>query len=278
MAREPPSAPGLSITPTELKERTEEGDFVMLSIPTDPECVEFMRALRPFLSPSGQAAVDEVLGTLKIVSVARTFASSLQSDARAPGRQGEPVRVEKRILDLLAKLGSSDIDLESIAASLSDQLAESSHRRSPGARRGARGEGLTGIISEIVRQIGRGMSQKAPEQPDGDDEGGEPGVGKEDEKDATKVEGPNGVSDSPLPKLFQMLAGVAGAGGARPQQAPQSRQRGGQEPGEAPDDKRQGTSDEANDETRGFEREKEDLRSFRRRMAARRHRDFRPRR
>lgn len=250
----------------------------MLSIPTDPECVEFMRALRPFLSPSGQAAVDEVLGTVKIVSVARTFASSLQSDARSPGRQGEPVRIEKRILDLLGKLGSSDIDLESIAESLSDQLTESSRKRSTGARRSGRGESLTGIIGEIVRQIGRGMSKKAADQPDAEEKHDEPAAETEDGKEAMEAEGPKGADDNPLPKLFQMLAGMAGAPGASPQPGSQPGQQSKEKAEEVLDDHPQEASGEQDDEVHGFEREKEDLRSFRRRMAARRRRDFRPRR
>lgn len=249
----------------------------MLSIPTEPECVEFMRALRPFLGPSGQAAIDEVLGTIKIVSVARTFASSLQSDARAPGRKGEPVRVEKRILDLLGKLGSSDIDLESIASSLSDQLSESSRRRGSDARRSGRGEGLTGIISEIVRQIGRGMSQKAPDQENREEERDINGAGDEDEQKAREAGNQAEAGDNPLPKLFQMLAGMAGAAGSRQHEAAQPTQRG-EEKSEDEDGHRQEFQGEEDGESHGYEREKEDLRSFRRRMAAMRYRGFRPRR
>lgn len=77
-----------------------------MKLPTDPECVALVRALKPFLTDKGQNACDDVLGALNLLGVFDALGGAVRTSR---GRTGD------RPLAFLSNLANMDIDPKIIA-------------------------------------------------------------------------------------------------------------------------------------------------------------------
>lgn len=111
-----------------------------MRIPTDPESVNLMRAMKPFLSDRGQYAVDDLLGAVNLVSI---FGSLGDAMKRRQGGGGRP-------LAFLSSLANLDIDPTTVAKAVDamvnfpKNMPSDSNRSSPGASHVPSGPGGAG--------------------------------------------------------------------------------------------------------------------------------------
>ncbi|OPZ61632.1 MAG: hypothetical protein BWY85_02348 [Firmicutes bacterium ADurb.Bin506] len=77
-----------------------------MRLPSDPECVALVRALKPFLTDKGQHACDDVLGALNLLGVFDALGGAVRSSRGRPG---------DRPLAFLSNLAYMDLDPKIIA-------------------------------------------------------------------------------------------------------------------------------------------------------------------
>ena len=84
-----------------------------MRLPTDPESVALIKALRPFLSEKGQSACDDLLGAVNLMSIFESLGEVVRGQR---GRSGE------RPLAFLSNLAHMEIDPKIIAKAVDTML------------------------------------------------------------------------------------------------------------------------------------------------------------
>ncbi len=77
-----------------------------MRLPTDPECVALIRALKPFLTDKGQNACDDVMGALNLLGVFDALGGAVRTNR---------ARSSDRPLAFLSSLAYMDLDPKIIA-------------------------------------------------------------------------------------------------------------------------------------------------------------------
>lgn len=92
-----------------------------MKIPTDADSVGLIKAMRPFLSERGQAAIDDVLGSVNLIGIYSSVSDILQKRRGVEG--GRP-------LAFLSSLANLELDPKIVAKAV-DSMMEISNKREP---------------------------------------------------------------------------------------------------------------------------------------------------
>ncbi|MEA4882260.1 MAG: hypothetical protein VB144_01145 [Clostridia bacterium] len=84
-----------------------------MRVPTDPESVGLMRALRPFLSSRGQAAVDDLLGSVNLITIFDSLGGVMKKRRGVGG---------DRPLAFLSNLANMELDPKTVAKAVDNMF------------------------------------------------------------------------------------------------------------------------------------------------------------
>ncbi|MDD2202716.1 MAG: hypothetical protein PHP20_03505 [Firmicutes bacterium] len=116
-----------------------------MKLPTDSDSVGLIKAMRPFLSERGQAAVDDVLGSVNLIGIYGSVSDILK---KRRGMEGD------RPLAFLSSLANLDLDPKIVAKAV-DSMMEISNKREPEAEKVDVPAGSAGPAGPSPEDIGK---------------------------------------------------------------------------------------------------------------------------
>jgi hypothetical protein len=126
-----------------------------MKIPTDSDSVGLIKAMRPFLSERGQAAVDDVLGSVNLMSIYGSVSDVLK---RRRGMEGD------RPLAFLSNLANLELDPKIVAKAV-DSMMEISNKPEPEAEKVDVPTGPASPSPEEISKMLQNVMAKASSDP-----------------------------------------------------------------------------------------------------------------
>ncbi|HHY62806.1 MAG TPA: hypothetical protein PLK04_05270 [Bacillota bacterium] len=126
-----------------------------MRIPTDPDSIGLIKAMRPFLSERGQAAVDDVLGSVNLVGI-YTSVSDVLTKRRGMGHD--------RPLAFLSSLANMELDPKIVSKAV-DSMMEMSKKPESEPERATSPKGPSGPSADDVAKMLQNVMDKASSDP-----------------------------------------------------------------------------------------------------------------
>ena len=126
-----------------------------MKLPTDSDSVGLIKAMRPFLSERGQAAVDDVLGSVNLIGIYSSVSDVIK---KRRGMEGD------RPLAFLSSLANMELDPKIVAKAV-DSMMEISNKREPEDEKVDVPTGPPGPSPEEIGGILQNIMAKASSDP-----------------------------------------------------------------------------------------------------------------